>query len=162
MREEPGTESKSDSWEDHAINSLFPSLCPISPPPPFRLFADSCYCHSLLHPKCHTLLFFCLFISLSTPPRSLNANLASSFCPRDLKQIPEALFSVLYLQASSKSSRPQSSFLIFVSLAKSSTTCKHVHVGIRMSVHANTHIHINTHTYTLHTHVIKADNETCL
>ena len=106
--------------------------------------------------------FFCLFISLSTPPRSLHANLASSFCPRDLKQIPEALFSVLYLQASSKSSRPQSSFLIFVSLAKSSTTCKHVHVGIRMSVHANTHIHINTHTYTLHTHVIKADNETCL
>ena len=104
----------------------------------------------------------CFFFvsSFHFPP--LHANLASSFCPRDLKQIPEALFSVLYLQASSKSSRPQSSFLIFVSLAKSSTTCKHVHVGIRMSVHANTHIHINTHTYTLHTHVIKADNETCL
>lgn len=31
MREGPGTESKSDSWEDHAINSLFSSPCPILP-----------------------------------------------------------------------------------------------------------------------------------
>ena len=93
-----------------------------------------------------TPCFFCLFILPSTPPRSLHANLAPSFCLRDLKQIPESLFSVLYLQASSKSSRSQRSFLIFVSLAKSSTTYKHAHVGICMSVHANTHIHIKKHT----------------
>lgn len=146
MREEPGRESKSDSWEDHAINSLFSSPCPILS---LHLSdsANSCYCHSLLHPKCHTLVFLSLHFA-STPPRSLHANLAPSFCLRDLKQIPETLFSVLYLQASSKSSRSQRSFLIFVSLAKSSTTCKHAHVGICMSVHANTHIHIKKHTYT--------------
>lgn len=123
MREGPGTESKSDSWEDHAINSLFSSPCPILP---LHLSDSLPTPAAVIHYYTQgvTPCFFCLFISPSTTPRSLHANLAPSFCLRDLKQIPEALFSVLYLQASSKSSRPQSSFLIFVSLAKSSTTCK--------------------------------------
>lgn len=160
MRNEPGTQSKSDAWEGHACQPpLFPFLpngtLDFSDPLPTLATLP---CHSLLHPKGHTLLgFWSLHFSFH-PPRifwSLHVGLAPSSCSGDLRR---EKFQELSSQCSVY--KPTASFNWFEdhTAVFSSLSLRRSHqLDVNVHTWAYAWAYMLTHTHHLHSHIMKAE-----